>query len=62
MEKCRFCMYLDGCIGELPGPDGRCMAFTVAKEDAAAYEAFLNEKEIEKKRRSDLFCASLKQN
>lgn len=44
MEKCDFCLYREGCIGEIPGPDGKCMAFAVPKEDVAAYEKWMKAK------------------
>lgn len=43
MNKCNYCMYRSECIGELPGNDGKCIAFTVTKEDAPAYEQHLEE-------------------
>lgn len=48
MRKCKFCMYRNGCGGELPGPGGKCMAFCVAKEDAAAYAQHLEAEEARK--------------
>lgn len=41
MDKCDFCLYKEGCIGEVPGLDGRCLGFAVPREQQAAYEAFL---------------------
>ena len=41
MKKCKYCLYREGCIGEIPGPDGKCMTFAVPPESKAAYEAFL---------------------
>lgn len=49
MNKCNYCMYRNECIGELPGDDGKCMAFAVAKEDAPAYERYLAETEAAEK-------------
>lgn len=43
MEKCDFCLYKEGCIGEVPGPDGRCLGFVVSSELQAAYDAFIQE-------------------
>lgn len=42
MEKCDFCLYWDGCIGEVPGPDGKCLGFAVPPEMQQAYQAFLD--------------------
>ena len=41
MGKCKFCLYREGCIGEIPGKDGRCMGFAVPPEQKAAYESYL---------------------
>ena len=42
--KCDFCGCNEGCFGELPGPDGRCMGFFVPKELAEAYRVFVCDK------------------
>jgi len=44
MEKCDFCLYKKECIGEVPGPDGKCLGFAVSPEQQAAYEDFLTRK------------------
>lgn len=41
MDKCDFCLYKKECIGEVPGPDGKCLGFAVPREQQAAYEEFL---------------------
>lgn len=43
MKKCKYCLYREGCIGEIPGPDGKCLGFAVPPELQEAYQAFLDE-------------------
>ena len=43
MKKCKYCLYREGCIGEIPGPDGKCMGFAVPPELQQAYQAFMEE-------------------
>lgn len=41
MDKCKYCLYREGCIGEIPGPDGKCLGFAVSPELRQEYEAEL---------------------
>ena len=43
MKKCQYCLYQEGCIGEIPGPDGRCLGFVVSADRQEDYQAFLEE-------------------
>ena len=43
LYNCDFCMYQEGCIGELPGPNGRCMGFCVPAEKSVLYRKFVAE-------------------
>lgn len=43
MKFCKYCLYREGCVGEIPGPDGKCMAFVVPQELQEAYMTFLEE-------------------
>lgn len=43
MEKCDFCIAKEVCIGEFPGPDGKCLGFAVPAELQESYRAFLEE-------------------
>lgn len=49
MEKCDFCLYREGCIGEVSSPDGKCLGFAVSLDQQAVYEKFL----VEKAQKSD---------